>query len=79
KSLNPAYNQWATAPEGQTHLLLPVANVATFNQSFEENGRQGMKVVRYQVKAGDSLSVLAKKHHTSVDLIQRANKMAGSG
>ncbi|KDM91241.1 LysM peptidoglycan-binding domain-containing protein [Photobacterium galatheae] len=79
KALNPAYNQWATAPDGQTHLLLPSDKVDTFNQAFEKSGRQGMKVIRYQIKSGDSLSVLAKTHRTSVDLIQRANKIDGSG
>ncbi|MCW8331759.1 LysM peptidoglycan-binding domain-containing protein [Photobacterium sp. SDRW27] len=78
QSLNPAYNHWATAPDGPSHLLLPIDKVARFNTKFAGNGRQGMKVVRYKVKSGDTLSVLAKNHKTTTKQIQRANNMTGT-
>ena len=78
QSLNPAYNHWATAPDGPNHLLLPIDKVSRFNNQFASSGRQGMKVVRYQVKSGDTLSVLAQKHETTVKQIQRANNMSGT-
>ena len=78
QSLNPAYNHWATAPDGPSHLLLPIDNVNRFNAKFTNSGRQGMKVVRYKVKSGDTLSVLAKKHRTTTKQIQRANNMTGT-
>ncbi|MDX1304408.1 LysM peptidoglycan-binding domain-containing protein [Photobacterium sp.] len=78
QSLNPAYNQWATAPDGPNHLLLPTNKVDTFNIQLANSGHQGMNVIRYQVKPGDSLSVLAAKHKTTVKQIQRANKITGT-
>ncbi|WP_064602299.1 lytic transglycosylase [Photobacterium sp. J15] len=78
QSLNPAYNHWATAPDGPNHLLLPVDKANRFSSEFEKNGRQGMKVVRYKVKSGDTLGVLAQKHQTTVKQIQQANNMTGT-
>lgn len=78
QNLNPAYNHWATSPDGPNHLLLPIDKVDHFNSQFASNGRQGMKVVRYKVKSGDTLSVLAQKHKTTTKQIQRANNMSGS-
>ncbi|WP_299021709.1 LysM peptidoglycan-binding domain-containing protein [uncultured Photobacterium sp.] len=78
QNLNPAYNHWATAPSGPNHLLLPIDNAARFNKAFEKNGRQGMKVVRYKVKSGDTLSVLAHRHQTTTKQIQQANNMTGT-
>ncbi|PSW09351.1 lytic transglycosylase [Photobacterium sanctipauli] len=75
QSLNPGYNHWATAPDGPSHLLLPINKVDRFNVEFANNGKQGMKVVRYKVKSGDTLSVLAQKHQTTTKQIQRANNM----
>lgn len=76
QNLNPAYNQWATAPDNHTHLLLPIKKVDIFNTKLAQSGNQGIKVVRYRVKSGDTLGGLAAKHKTSVKEIQRANKMS---
>lgn len=78
QGLNPAYNQWATAPEGPHQLLLPIDTVNTFNQALEKNRGKGMKVVRYKVKSGDSLSVLAQKYNTTSQVIRSANNMSNN-
>lgn len=78
QSLNPAYNQWATAPEGPHQLLLPTENVVQFNNAARENRGKGMKVVRYKVKSGDSLSVLAQKYNTTAQVIRTANNLNGN-
>lgn len=75
QSLNPAYNQWATAPDGPHQLLLPVDSVTKFNQAADANRGKGMKVVRYKVKSGDTLSVLASKYNTTSKVIRRANNL----
>lgn len=76
QSLNPAYNQWATAPSGPHQLLLPKESVAQFNAAVEENRGKGIKVVRYKVKSGDSLSVIASKYNTTAKVIRSANNLA---
>ncbi|WCP66469.1 LysM peptidoglycan-binding domain-containing protein [Vibrio tubiashii] len=78
QGLNPAYNQWATAPDGPHQLLLPKNSVAKFNQAVTENRGKGMKVVRYKVKSGDSLSVLAQKYNTTANVIRTANNLSGN-
>nr|WP_086941233.1 LysM peptidoglycan-binding domain-containing protein [Thaumasiovibrio occultus] len=78
QSLNPGYNQWATAPEGPHTLLLPVDKVESFETKFAANDRRGMNVIRYQIQSGDTLSGLARKHNTRVDLIMEANDMTSS-
>lgn len=78
QSLNPAYNQWATAPDGPHQLLLPIDNVAQFNSAASKNRGKGMKVVRYKVKSGDTLSVLAEKYNTTAQVIRTANNISGN-
>ncbi|WP_428772149.1 LysM peptidoglycan-binding domain-containing protein [Vibrio sp.] len=75
QSLNPAYNQWATAPNGPHQLLLPVDSVAQFEQKAAENRGKGVKLIRYQIQSGDTLSVIAKKHNTTTKVIRTANNL----
>ncbi|WP_044364647.1 LysM peptidoglycan-binding domain-containing protein [Vibrio fluvialis] len=78
QSYNPAYNQWATAPDGPFQLLLPIDKVERFEQQVEANRGKGMKLVRYKVQNGDTLSVIATKHSTTTKVIQTANNLSGT-
>nr|WP_114766480.1 LysM peptidoglycan-binding domain-containing protein [Vibrio rhodolitus] len=78
QSLNPAYNQWATSPDGNTQLLLPLDSVKKFNTELTANRGKGMKVVRYKVKSGDTVSVLARKYSTTSQVIRSANNMSNN-
>jgi membrane-bound lytic murein transglycosylase D len=78
QSYNPAYNQWATAPDGPQHLLLPIETVTPFLNEVEANRGKGVKLVRYQVKSGDSISVIAQRHNTTSAVIRNANGMTGN-
>ncbi|MGC9422135.1 LysM peptidoglycan-binding domain-containing protein [Vibrio sp.] len=75
QSYNPAYNQWATDPEGPHQFLIPIKQADAFTKQVEANRGKGMKLVRYQVKSGDSLSVIAQRHHTTTQVIQTANNL----
>lgn len=77
QSLNPAYNQWSTAPSGPYQLLIPNQSVDQFKIQLEKNRGKGLKLVRYKVKSGDSLSVLAKRNNTTTKVIQKANGISG--
>ncbi|MEF1171697.1 lytic transglycosylase, partial [Vibrio sinaloensis] len=76
--LNPAYNQWSTAPDGPHQLLIPAQAEDSFRYQVEKNRGKGMKLVRYKVKSGDSISVLANRYNTTTKVIQRANGMTNS-
>ncbi|KKA46330.1 LysM peptidoglycan-binding domain-containing protein [Salinivibrio sp. KP-1] len=78
QSLNPAYNHWATSPSGPTHLLLPNENVERFNTELAKNDNQGLRVERYAVKSGDSLSEIAAEYNTTVKVLKRANQLHSS-
>ncbi|EIY8041147.1 LysM peptidoglycan-binding domain-containing protein [Vibrio vulnificus] len=78
QSYNPAYNQWSTAPEGPFQLLIPVDKAEEFLTKVEENRGKGMKMVRYKVRSGDTLSVLAEKHNTTSEVIRTANSLNGN-
>ncbi|TMX32820.1 lytic transglycosylase [Vibrio rotiferianus] len=78
QSYNPAYNQWSTAPEGPHQLLIPIEKKTAFLEDVDKNRGKGMKVVRYKVKSGDSLSVLAQKYSTTTKVIRRANGMSNN-
>ncbi|MBN8130701.1 LysM peptidoglycan-binding domain-containing protein [Vibrio vulnificus] len=78
QSYNPAYNQWSTAPDGPYQLLIPVNKAEQFIAKVEENRGKGMKMVRYKVRSGDTLSVLAEKHNTTSEVIRTANSLNGN-
>ncbi len=72
--LNPAYNQWATSPDGPHFVLLPVNKVATFQQNLAEIPKdQRISFKRYTIKPGDSLIKIAKQFSTSVQLLKDNN------
>lgn len=77
--LNPGYNRWATDPKGPHTFILPTENADQFEQQLaQSDSNERINWVRYTVKSGDSLLKLAKKYHTSVDVIQHMNKLSGN-
>ncbi|WED21162.1 LysM peptidoglycan-binding domain-containing protein [Vibrio sp. JC009] len=78
QKLNPAYNQWATPPEGPHRFLLPIENVGNFTELAEKNRGKGIKVVRYKVKSGDVISLIARKHNTTTETIKTVNNLSGN-
>ncbi|WP_102798704.1 lytic transglycosylase [Bowmanella denitrificans] len=78
-ALNPGYNRWATDPKGPHTLLLPIDKVDSFMIALNDlDESKRLNWVRHQVKSGDSLLKLAKKYHTSVDVIQQVNEVDGN-
>ncbi|MDA9557228.1 LysM peptidoglycan-binding domain-containing protein [Vibrio sp.] len=75
QSLNPAYNQWSTAPKKNQNLLLPIHAVDTFTHNLEKNKGKGVKTIRYKVKSGDVISVIAQKYQTTSQIIRDANQL----
>ncbi|WP_230425617.1 LysM peptidoglycan-binding domain-containing protein [Spartinivicinus ruber] len=76
--LNPAFNQWATDPNGPHYLLIPVAKADQFRQNLATlptNAR--LQWHRYQVKSGDNLIKIAKRFNTRPSLIKRTNNLSG--
>ncbi len=78
-SFNPAYNRWATAPDGPHRLMLPLEKIPTFQAALEKlPPSQRMHWKRYKIKTGDSLGVIAREHNTTLSLLKKINKIKGN-
>jgi membrane-bound lytic murein transglycosylase D len=74
--MNPAFNRWATAPDGPHHLLVPVAAKELFMEGL--NGlppESRMQWARHEVKRGDTLSRVAYRYGVSTEAIKTANNL----
>jgi membrane-bound lytic murein transglycosylase D len=77
--LNPAYNRWATDPSPPHDLLVPVGKGETLRKNLE-NIPSDKRITwrRYIIKKHDTLSGIAQKFHTSINLISKINGISGS-
>jgi|TARA_B110000914_G_scaffold129115_1_gene112835 membrane-bound lytic murein transglycosylase D len=76
--LNPAFNQWATDPQGPHHLLIPIAHLDRFKTSLQDlPSSKRVAWERHKIVEGDSLLRLANRYHVSVDLIRTINNIDG--
>lgn len=74
--LNPAFNQWATDPQGPHYLLIPIEKSERFKQSIAQlPDEQRLKWRRHKIKRGETLSHIANQYRTSVALIKQSNRV----
>ena len=78
QSYNPGFNQWATSPTGPHSFLIPIDNAEQFEQQAAKNRGKGIRLIRYKVKSGDTLSVIAQHNQTTSKVIKKANGMTNS-
>ncbi|WP_028865141.1 LysM peptidoglycan-binding domain-containing protein [Psychromonas aquimarina] len=77
--LNPAFNHWATSPDGPHKLLVPTVSAEQFAaklSQIDENKR--IRWDRYKVSSGDSLSVIAQNYGTTTSVLKQINDLNGS-
>ena len=78
-ALNPAFNRWATDPDGPHHLLVPYASAAEFAQAVTElTPEMRMPLLHYTTHAGDHLESIARAHHITVPTIRALNSVITS-
>jgi membrane-bound lytic murein transglycosylase D len=77
--LNPAFNRWATAPDGPHRLLLPVGKAEQFKIAVEQvpPGKR-INWVRHKIKTGETLSHISQKYRTTIPLIREVNNIRGN-
>ena len=76
QELNPALRMGATDPDGPHELTLPIAAAAQLDKKVSTmSAEQLVRYERYEIRDGDSLSVLAAKRGTTVREIRRINQM----
>ena len=77
--LNPAFNRWATDPDGPHHLLIPTTQHSLFTSQLADLPPESrVKWQRHLIKQGESLSSIAAKYDVSLAAIQSANKLNSS-
>ncbi|MBY6064766.1 lytic transglycosylase [Pseudidiomarina sediminum] len=75
---NSGYNRWATDPDGPHRLLLPDENAQQLKDWLvSAEAKDLVRWTRHKVKSGESLSVIAKRYHTTAQAIQQANSIRG--
>jgi len=76
KHLNSGYLQWATHPDQQQTLLIPIDNVAMFIEKLATLPAQDRVTWdRYEIQSGDNLSLIASKLGTRVDILITVNNL----
>ncbi|MCO4785982.1 lytic transglycosylase [Marinomonas atlantica] len=74
--LNPAFNQWATSPDGPHKLLVPIDSADVFRTKLAKlPPKERVTWIRYTVQAGDNLGGVARNHNTTVDVLKDINKI----
>lgn len=76
QQLNPALRMGATDPEGPHELLLPVQAALTLERKLVDMpDARLIRYERYQIRGGDSLSVLASQRGTTTEELRRINRL----
>ncbi len=74
--LNPAFNRWATSPNGPHYILLPISQAAIFKEKLAAlPKKQRIRWVRHKIRKGETISTIANKYHTSIASIKRVNRL----
>ncbi|MEN8106454.1 MAG: LysM peptidoglycan-binding domain-containing protein [Pseudomonadota bacterium] len=77
--LNPAFNRWATHPDGPHQLVLPAAKATVFENNLATLPEsQRMKWVRHRIRNGETLSHIARKYDTTVAVVRQTNQLHSS-
>jgi len=76
---NPALNQWATPPQGPHRLLLPHDLATGAHQALAAVPvADRVRWLRVEIRPGDTLGGLARRHGTALARIRRANGLGAS-
>ena len=76
---NPAFNRWATDPDGPHTLLLPANSAEIFEENYSSlPADKHLRWSRHKVKSGETLSHIALKYNTTVKHLKSVNSISGN-
>ena len=79
RRLNPGYLQWATHPDNPQVIAVPINHAVFLRDGISELGPDRfISWDRYEIEPGDTLSGIAIKTRTEVEVIKAANQISGS-
>ncbi len=77
--LNPGFNRWATDPDGPHTINLPLDAVERFNEQLARlDPSKRLRWQRYRIRPGDNLGTIARRHGTTVSVLQQVNHLKGT-
>ncbi len=77
--LNPAFNRWATDPDGPYYLLLPVDTSEGFRDALAQvPTSERVPYASYSVDAGENLTAFARRCNTSVAVVRQINGLTST-
>lgn len=77
--LNPGFNRWATDPDGPHLLVVPIEAVERFEMALTElPPEKRVRWERHKIASGDTLIGIAKRYHTTVEVLRQVNDLRGS-
>ncbi|CAA0121760.1 Membrane-bound lytic murein transglycosylase D [BD1-7 clade bacterium] len=77
--LNPGLNRWATPPVATYPLKVPAAKKEAFVAKLAKLPKdQRITWQRHKVQSGDTVSGLAKRFNSDVNVIRQANRLSGN-
>ena len=77
--LNPAFNRWATDPDGPHELLVPVDASELLRESLNQMPpEQRVRLDRHHVESGDTLSTIARRYGVSVAVVKELNGLSST-
>lgn len=77
--LNPGFNRWATAPDGPHCLVVPAEKYDGFVSALSALPQeQRVTWERYTIQPGDALISIAKRFHTTPELLRDINHIKGN-
>jgi membrane-bound lytic murein transglycosylase D len=77
--LNPAFNRWATDPDGPHQLLLPVDTGELFRQALAlVPPEERVQLSHHEVKTGETLSTIARQYSVTPAVIKQVNGLSGT-
>jgi membrane-bound lytic murein transglycosylase D len=78
-ALNPAFNRWATDPEGPHHLMVPYEIAPDFQTAVQQLTTDArMPLERYRVRPGDTVASLARARNVPASAISKLNGFTGT-
>ena len=78
RKLNPGFRRWATAPDLDYQLLIPIDKADIFKINLSNVSNEPVTWVHYPIKSGDTLSQLAVTYHTKVSIIKKVNNLTSN-
>ncbi len=79
RRLNPAFKRWATSPDSEHDLLLPVNNMEKFKEKLAAIPKeQHVRWAQHKIRSGETLGHIAQKYKMSTLLLRQVNRLKSS-